>query len=269
MSVLMGIQGGTRDKKFIPAACAQWGGIRHTGLLAAAIKAAVGSRMQASLLSCALFVLCCGCHGLDHGPGLPLLPLGRGRRQDMKMRFRKTPMSRRVSYCYESVTGEKFRISAEEYGAETVSLLHRMDDSEVRNNLSTGKPGIQKWQEEAARQWRERHPDEEPPKNWVLSLDSLTGEDGSGMADDSRYMKEAVDRAAQEEADPLKELLHECVEEMDGDSQRLYQRYYMEDAAQAEIAKEFGISQMAVSKRLKKLEAALKKECLKKLEKKF
>lgn len=104
----------------------------------------------------------------------------------MKMRFRKTPMSRRVSYCYESVTGEKFRISAEEYGAETVSLLHRMDDSEVRNNLSTGKPGIQKWQEEAARQWRERHPDEEPPKNWVLSLDSLTGEDGSGMADDSR-----------------------------------------------------------------------------------
>ncbi len=140
----------------------------------------------------------------------------------MKMRFRKTPMSRRVSYCYESVTGEKFRISAEEYGAETVSLLHRMDDSEVRNNLSTGKPGIQKWQEEAARQWRERHPDEEPPKNWVLSLDSLTGEDGSGMADDSRYMKEAVDRAAQEEADPLKELLHECVEEMDGDSQRLY-----------------------------------------------
>ena len=100
----------------------------------------------------------------------------------MKMRFRKTPMSRRVSYCYESVTGEKFRISAEEYGAETVSLLHRMDDSEVRNNLSTGKPGIQKWQEEAARQWRERHPDEEPPKNWVLSLDSLTGEDGSGMA---------------------------------------------------------------------------------------
>ena len=187
----------------------------------------------------------------------------------MKMRFRKTPAGQRVSYCYESVTGEKFRISAEEFGEETVSLLHRMDDSEVRNNLSAGKPGIQKWQEGAVRQWKEQHPGEEPPKNWVLSLDSLTGEDGSGMADSSRCMRQAVDRATQEEADPLKELLHECVEEMDGDSQRLYQRYYMEDAAQAEIAKEFGISQMAVSKRLKKLEAALKKECLKKLEKKF
>lgn len=187
----------------------------------------------------------------------------------MKMRFRKTPMSQRVDYCYESVTGEKFRISADEYGAETVSLLHRMDDSEVRNNLSAGKPGIQKWQEAAVRQWREQHPGEEPPKNWVLSLDSLTGEDGSGMADSSRCMKEAVDRAAEEEADPMKELLYECIAEMDEDSRRLYQRYYVEEAVQAEIAKEFGISQMAVSKRLKKLEAALKKECLKKLEKNF
>lgn len=225
--------------------------------------------MQASLLSCAFFVLRCGCPGLCHGPILPLLPSGRGRRQDMKMRFRKTPAGQRVSYCYESVTGEKFRISAEEYGAETVSLLHRMDDSEVRNNLSAGKPGIQKWQEEAVRQWKGQHPGEEPPKNWVLPLDSLTGEDGSGMADDSRYMKQAVDRAAEEEADPLKELLHECVEEMDGDSRRLYRRYYVENAVQAQIAKELGISQMAVSKRLKKLEAALKKECLKKLEKNF
>lgn len=187
----------------------------------------------------------------------------------MKMRFRKTPMSQRVNYCYESVTGEKFRISAEEYGAETVSLLHRMDDSEVRNNLSTGKPGIQKWQEEAVRQWRERHPGEEPQKNWMLSLDSLTGEDGSGMAADSRYMKQAVDRAAEEEEDPMKELLYECIAEMDRDSQKLYRMYYVEGAVQTEIAEEFGISQMAVSKRLKKLEAALKKECLKKLEKNF
>lgn len=185
----------------------------------------------------------------------------------MKMRFRKTPVGQRVNYCYESVTGERFCISAEEYGAETVSLLHRMDDSEVRNNLSAAKPGIQKWQEAAVRQWRERHPGEEPPKNWVLSLDGLAGEDGSGMAADSRYMKQAADRAAEEEEDPMKELLYECVAEMDGDSRRLYRMYYVEGAVQTEIAKEFGISQMAVSKRLKKLEAALKKECLKKLEK--
>lgn len=185
----------------------------------------------------------------------------------MKMRFRKTPEGQRVSYFYESVTGERFCISAQEYGAETVSLLHRLDDSEVRNNLKAGKPGIQKWQEEAARQWKEAHPGEEPPKNWVLSLDSLTGEDGSGMADSSRCMKQAVDRAAGEEADPMKELLYECIAEMDRDSQRLYRMYYVDGAVQAEIAREFGISQMAVSKRLKKLEASLKAECMKKLQK--
>lgn len=187
----------------------------------------------------------------------------------MRMRFRKTPAGQRVSYCYESVTGEKFRISAEECGAETVSLLHRMDDSEVRNNLSAGKPAIQKWQEGAVRQWKEQHPGEEMPKNWVLSLDSLTGEDGCGMADGSRYMKQAVDRAAEEDRDPLKELLHECVGELDGDSRRLYRMYYVEGLTQARIAEACGVSQMAVSKRLKKLEAALKRECMKKLEKNF
>ena len=187
----------------------------------------------------------------------------------MKMRFRKTPAGQRVSYCYESVTGEKFRISAEEFGEETVSLLHRMDDSEVRNNLSAGKPGIQKWQEGAVRQWKEQHPGEEPPKNWVLSLDSLTGEDGSGMADSSRCMRQAVDRAAEEEADPMKELLYECVGELDGDSQRLYRMYYVEGLTQARIAEACGVSQMAVRKKKKKLEASLKRECLKKLEKNF
>ena len=267
MSVLMGIQGVSKTKNSYRPHVRSGAGYDIPGFFQPRLKAAAGSRMQASLLSCAFFVLRCGCPGLCHGPILPLLPSGRGRRQDMKMRFRKTPAGQRVSYCYESVTGEKFRISAEEYGAETVSLLHRMDDSEVRNNLSAGKPGIQKWQEEAVRQWKGQHPGEEPPKNWVLPLDSLTGEDGSGMADDSRYMKQAVHRAVGEEADPLKELLHECVEEMDGDSRRLYRRYYVENAVQAQIAKELGISQMAVSKRLKKLEAALKKECLKKLEK--
>lgn len=185
----------------------------------------------------------------------------------MKMRFRKTPEGQRVSYFYESVTGEKFRISADEYGEETVSLLHRLDDSEVRNNLSAGKPGIQKWQEAAVRQWKERHPGEEPPKNWVLSLDSLTGEDGSSMADSSRCMRQAVDRAAEEEEDQMREILYECVEEMDRDSRELYQMYYVEGVAQAAIAKESGISQAAVSKRLKKLEAALKEACMKKLEK--
>ena len=65
MSVLMGIQGGTRDKKFIPAACAQWGGIRHTGLFTAAIKAAVGGAVCGHPCFPALF-LCCAA---DAGPG--------------------------------------------------------------------------------------------------------------------------------------------------------------------------------------------------------
>ena len=81
MSVLMGIQVGIQNKKFIPAACAQWGGIRHTGLFAAVIKAAVGSRMQASLLSCAF--LCCAADAEACAMSLSCLyclPVGEGGR---------------------------------------------------------------------------------------------------------------------------------------------------------------------------------------------
>ncbi len=56
----MGTQGGIWNKKFIPAACAQWGGIRHTGLFTAATKAAVGSRIWASLHSCAFLCRAAG-----------------------------------------------------------------------------------------------------------------------------------------------------------------------------------------------------------------
>ena len=37
-----GYPGGIQNKKFIPAACAQWGGIRHTGLFSAATKGGCG-----------------------------------------------------------------------------------------------------------------------------------------------------------------------------------------------------------------------------------
>ena len=72
MSVLMGIQGGTRDKKFIPAACAQWGGIRHTGLFTAAIKAAVGGAVCGHPCFPALF-LCCAADAMAWIMGLSCL----------------------------------------------------------------------------------------------------------------------------------------------------------------------------------------------------
>lgn len=183
----------------------------------------------------------------------------------MKRVYRKTPAAQRVDYYYESVTGERFHIRAEEHGAETVHMLHCMDDREVYNALTEGRPKMEGWQRPAMEQWKRQHPGEEPPKNWVLSLDALAGEDGDGMADESRVMKMAADRADGE--DPMKELLLECLDGMDADSRRLYALYYTAGYSQAEIAGEFGISQMAVSKRLKKLEAALKDACLKKIRK--
>lgn len=178
----------------------------------------------------------------------------------MQMKFRKTPKKQRGNYCYESVTGEKFIIRPEEYGKEIISLLHRIDDGEVNNNLKNSNVGYQKWQKNANKQWLTQHPGETLPKNWVLSLDSLTGKDGSGMADESRYMKQAVDKAEEKE-DRLKEILYECLEEMDEDSRRLYQMYYKDELSQEKIAKKLRVSQTIVSRRIKKLRIALQQNC--------
>lgn len=183
----------------------------------------------------------------------------------MKMKFRKTPDTQRIDYRYEFVTGEKFHLCAEEYGTEVVGLLHSLDDREVRNNLKAGKPKTEEWQKESVRRWKELHPGEEPPKNWVLSLDGSLNEGDDGDIETSHYAKEIAEKAAERESDPLKELLRECVEEMDKDSQELYRLYYIEEFTQTQIAEVFGISQMAVSKRLKKLEATLKTVCMKKI----
>lgn len=183
----------------------------------------------------------------------------------MKMKFRKTPDAQRIDYHYESVTGERFHICAEECGTEVVDLLHSLDDREVRNNLKAGKPKTEEWQKESIRQWKEQHPGEELPKNWILSLDGSLNEGDNGDIESSHYAKEIAEKAAERESDPLKEFLRECVDEIDKDLQKLYRLYYVEEFTQTQIAELFGISQMAVSKRLKKLEAALKTACIKNL----
>ena len=51
------------------------------------------------------------------------------------MIYRKTPAKERETYTYRSVTGETFTYRPEDVGAETIHLLHNMDDSSVNNNV--------------------------------------------------------------------------------------------------------------------------------------
>lgn len=195
-----------------------------------------------------------------------------GQKWRQAMMFRKTRQDKRGTYRFEFTAmdekGNYFLDSVElKPGEEGVTelwikMLHSMDDSLVNNNIKNGKPKVEDWQKAGIEQWKKQHPGEEVPKNWNLSLDGLTQTED---ADHSKYMKEISEKTMEEEMDPLKELLYECLEEMDEDAQKLYKLFYLERQSQKDIAEVFGISQMAVSKRLKKLEEALKEACRKKL----
>lgn len=178
------------------------------------------------------------------------------------MLFRKTPSMERETYRFHSATGEVFEVTPEEAGAETIRLLHSMDDAEVYNNIKNSRPKIQPWQQAGIEQWKAQHPGEELPKNWNMSLDGLTQTE---EADCSAVMKELADKVSEEDQDSQRDLLRDVVAGMPEEQQELYRLYFILELSQAAIAVQLGVSQNAVSKRIRKLKAAITEKCREKM----
>ena len=182
------------------------------------------------------------------------------------MLFRKTPAKEREVYRFHSVTGEIFEIRPEEVGEENIRLLHAADDAIVYNNIKNCKPKVQDWQKPGIEQWKKKMEEQygesaryiELPKNWNLSIDGLTQTED---ADHSSYMKELAEKVADDEYDPLKELLYEKLEELPQEDQKLYRMRFIEDLGQQEIADILQVSQNTVSKRIRRLQAVLTEMC--------
>lgn len=175
------------------------------------------------------------------------------------MLFRKTPANERGNYKYHTATGETFVITSEQVGAENIQLLHASDDAIVYNNIKNSRTQIQTWQKPVIEQWKKDHQDEELPKNWNISMDGLTQTEES---DCSSYMKELAEKTADAERDLQKELLHEKVEELPEEEQKLFFMYFIDELSQQDIADVFGVSQNTVSKRIRRLQIRLKEMCL-------
>ena len=176
------------------------------------------------------------------------------------MLFRKTPTSERGVYRFHSVTGETIVITPEEVGEENIRILHAADDAIVYNNIKNSRPQIQDWQKPGIEQWKAQHLGEDVPKNWNLSMDGLTQTED---ADHSSYMKELAEKTMNTEEDPMKELFYEMLMQLSKESQQLYQMYYLDGLSQQDIADVFEVSQNTISKRIRKLEAALTEMCRK------
>lgn len=92
-------------------------------------------------------------------------------------------------------------------------------------------------------------------ENGLLSIDSFERADDSGMD----YLTDTVTDMEGEVMEKLQlDKLRECISLLSYEEQKLIYQHYYDEISEVELGREYGISQQAVSKRLKKIREKLK-----------
>lgn len=92
-------------------------------------------------------------------------------------------------------------------------------------------------------------------ENGLLSIDSFEKADDNSMG----YLTQtAVDMAGEVIDQLLLDKLRECISLLSSEEQKLIHQHYYDEISEVELGREYGISQQAVSKRLKKVRERLK-----------
>lgn len=182
----------------------------------------------------------------------------------MKQKFRKTPESRRKDYRYFDANdrcvvvirpNEDLNITAVH-----IKLLHSLDDAEVYNNCKNCSSAPAPIKSDA-----EKNSGEKASSHWVLSLEFIQELADKGVKDERNLLVQAYRSEAQRRHDIRKELLHDAVTYLTPSQQLLFRQYYMEEMTQKEIAQLEKVSNVAIHKRLKKMEEELKEIIFKKI----
>ena len=161
------------------------------------------------------------------------------------MNFRKTPQSQRSTYTYTFYDADgverKVTLRPGEDGITEMDIkMHSMDDAEVYSNLKNAKPPMMPWDEE----WNLAHPYEEKRKNYTVSLDALySEEDGEDTSD--RLLALAVE----DEEDEQLQLIRDIVATFSEEQRLLYHLLYIEGYSASHVARMYGVTVQAISKR--------------------
>ena len=194
------------------------------------------------------------------------LPSARGRKDtEMKQKFRKTPESQRGCYKYKGANDDVIITLCPDAATGVtdvhIKLLHNLDDALVYSNrknwgsisFTEGSDGV----DVSVKMPRS--------SQWVLSLDRMT-DDGADDAKENRLLLEAAYRGrAEARRDAQREMLHEAVQYLPSDQQKIFRLFYIEEMTRSAIAKEMCMSVTAVCKRLRKMEKELKEIIFKKI----
>lgn len=102
---------------------------------------------------------------------------------------------------------------------------------------------------------RERYLRKLDRENGLLSIDSFERADDSGMV----YLPDTtIDIAGDAIVQLQLDELRECISLLYPEEQKLIRQHYFDEISEVELSREYGISQQAVSKRLKKIREKLK-----------
>lgn len=162
------------------------------------------------------------------------------------MIYKKTPSTQRDTYTYK-FTGEDGKLQVVKLvagvngvTADSIKILHAMDDAEVYNNIKNSKPQTEDWQKAVIEKWKMQHPGAEIEKNWNMSLNELVGEDGTER-------EELVDTCVDED-DEVMDRLHELIDSFTDLQKETYRKVILEEMKNTDVAKEEGKSETSVRK---------------------
>ena len=180
------------------------------------------------------------------------------------MKTVRTRNDRRNTYTYIDAIGKRYTLRAGDKDPgtgcaiteENISMLHRLDDNEVKNNLKNTRTPVQPWEKPILEDWKKAHPDKELPTRLHISID-ISVEDRGEDADKGLLAEVSI--AAMKKEDPQIERLHEVVEMLRPDQQELYQRIVIEEESMVSVAEEIGLNPSAVRHRMETIRKFIKK----------
>ena len=116
---------------------------------------------------------------------------------------------------------------------------------------------MQEWEKEGIEDWKRRHPNEELPERYNVTLDMLTDTDDSDCIGDKGAV--LLEMTAEEEVPADVERLREVVELLTTDQKELYRRVVLEGMSLEDAGKEMGLTSNAVKCRMRRIREFIKK----------
>ena len=170
------------------------------------------------------------------------------------LNYRKTPRGQRGTYTYEFADGEKITVIPGAEGCTEIDIrrLHSIDDHEVYVNIKVSRPPVEEWEKRIREQWQREHPEEAMDKNWNLSMDIMTEDDGEEKEASSVFLKDALYQKSMEAAteSPV-ERMTEVVNSLKPRQQAVYQLAMLDGIANTRVAAMLGVSEGLIRKDIK------------------